>query len=160
MKPRTKFIVGGVLVIGTASYLAASAIRDTGVYYLTPGELAFFAALEPAVSHLSRVFVQVPLAALIEVRASDRKAQTAQYNRIDRKRVDFVLVDAKTLVVQAVVELDDRSHFLDDRRSRDELVDEAVAKAGIKIIRFPAQASYNSDQILERITKALATPSK
>ena len=39
---------------------------------MTPGELAFFAALEPAVSQLSRVFVQVPLAALIEVRASDR----------------------------------------------------------------------------------------
>jgi len=127
---------------------------------MTPGERAFFAVLEPAVSHISRVFVQVPLAALIEVRASDRKAQTAQYNRIDRKRVDFVLVDPKTLVVQAVVELDDRSHFLDDRRLRDELVDEAVAKAGIKIIRFPAQASYNSDKILERITQGLATPSK
>ena len=40
MKPRTKFIIGGVLVIGTASYLAASAIRDTGVYYLTPQELS------------------------------------------------------------------------------------------------------------------------
>src|SRR4029079_9615499 len=40
MKPRTKFIIGGALVIGTASYLAASAIRDTGVYYLTPAECA------------------------------------------------------------------------------------------------------------------------
>jgi len=40
VKARTKFIIGGVLVIGTASYLAASAIRDTGVYYLTPGELS------------------------------------------------------------------------------------------------------------------------
>src|SRR6266550_2128291 len=40
VKPRTKFIVGGVLVIGTAGYLAASAIRDSGVYYLTPGELS------------------------------------------------------------------------------------------------------------------------
>ena len=127
---------------------------------MTPGELAFFAALEPSVSHLSRVFVQVPLAALIDVQASDRRAQTAAFNRICQKRVDFVLVDPKSLVVQAVVELDDRTHFLDDRRLRDELVDEAVAKAGIKIIRFPAQASYNSDQILERITKALATPSK
>ena len=40
MKPRTKFIIGGVLVIGTAGYLAASAINDTGVYYLTPAELS------------------------------------------------------------------------------------------------------------------------
>ena len=40
VKPRTKFLIGGALVIGTAGYLAASAIKDTGVYYLTPGELS------------------------------------------------------------------------------------------------------------------------
>jgi len=40
VKPRTKFLIGGAFVIGTAGYLAASAIKDTGVYYLTPGELS------------------------------------------------------------------------------------------------------------------------
>lgn len=40
MKPRTKLIIGGILVIGTPGYLAANAIRDTGVDYLTPGELS------------------------------------------------------------------------------------------------------------------------
>jgi very-short-patch-repair endonuclease len=124
---------------------------------MTPGELAFFTALEPAVSQLSRVFVQVPLAALIDFRSSDGSARTAANNRIDRKIVDFVLVNPKSLDVQAVVELDDRSHILDHRRARDEVVEHALKKAGIQIIRFPAQASYNSDQIRERITKALAT---
>jgi cytochrome c-type biogenesis protein CcmE len=47
VKPRTKFIIGGVLVIGSASYLAASAIRDTGVYYLTPGELSAKTRTDP-----------------------------------------------------------------------------------------------------------------
>jgi cytochrome c-type biogenesis protein CcmE len=47
VKPRTKFIIGGILVIGTASYLAASAIRDTGVYYLTPGELSAKTKADP-----------------------------------------------------------------------------------------------------------------
>ena len=40
MKPRTKFLIGGGLVLGLAGYLMASSIRETGVYYLTPGELA------------------------------------------------------------------------------------------------------------------------
>lgn len=40
VKARTKFIVGGILVLGTAGYLMASAIGETGMYYLTPGELA------------------------------------------------------------------------------------------------------------------------
>jgi len=32
-------MLGGALVLGTAGYLMASSIRETAVYYLTPGEL-------------------------------------------------------------------------------------------------------------------------
>jgi cytochrome c-type biogenesis protein CcmE len=39
MKPRTKFLIGGALVLGVAGYLMASSITATGVYYLTPTEL-------------------------------------------------------------------------------------------------------------------------
>ncbi len=37
---RTKFLIGGALVLGTAGYLMATSIQDTGMYYLTPTELA------------------------------------------------------------------------------------------------------------------------
>jgi cytochrome c-type biogenesis protein CcmE len=40
MKARTKFIIGGSLVLATVGYLMASGIKETGVYYLTPTELA------------------------------------------------------------------------------------------------------------------------
>ena len=40
MKARTKFLIGGALVLGVAGYLMASSIKDTGVYYMTPTELA------------------------------------------------------------------------------------------------------------------------
>ena len=40
MNARSKFAIGGILVLGTAGYLMASSIRSTGMYYLTPGELA------------------------------------------------------------------------------------------------------------------------
>ena len=39
VRARTKFIIGGILVLGTAGYLMASSIGETGMYYLTPGEL-------------------------------------------------------------------------------------------------------------------------
>ncbi len=39
MKPRTKFALGGLLVLSTATYLMASSIDETGMYYLTPNEL-------------------------------------------------------------------------------------------------------------------------
>lgn len=40
MKARTKFLAGGLLVLGTAGYLMASSVEDTATYYLTPTELA------------------------------------------------------------------------------------------------------------------------
>ncbi len=40
MKARSKFLIGGVLVLGTAGYLMVSSIDETAQYYLTPTELA------------------------------------------------------------------------------------------------------------------------
>lgn len=40
MKPRTQFMIGGLLVLGTAGWLMATSIRETGEYYLTPTELS------------------------------------------------------------------------------------------------------------------------
>ncbi len=56
MKPRTKFLIGGALVLGVAGYLMASSINDTGVYYLTPSELA---AKMQSDSNFSNVGVKV-----------------------------------------------------------------------------------------------------
>ncbi|HEY2375791.1 MAG TPA: cytochrome c maturation protein CcmE [Gemmatimonadaceae bacterium] len=40
MKARTKFLLGGLLVLGPVGYLMASSIKQTGVYYMTPTELS------------------------------------------------------------------------------------------------------------------------
>ena len=40
MNARTKFLIGGGLILATVGYLMASGIKETGVYYLTPAELA------------------------------------------------------------------------------------------------------------------------
>lgn len=39
MQARNKFLIGGALVLGTAGFLMAGAIKDTAVYFLTPAEL-------------------------------------------------------------------------------------------------------------------------
>jgi len=48
MKPRTKFLLGGALILGTAGWLMASSIEETGTYYLTPTELAAKVAKDPS----------------------------------------------------------------------------------------------------------------
>ncbi|MFQ6046531.1 MAG: cytochrome c maturation protein CcmE [Gemmatimonadales bacterium] len=52
MKPRTKFIIGAVLVAGAMSVLMASSIRETGVYFLTPSELAAKVAADPTMHNV------------------------------------------------------------------------------------------------------------
>ncbi|HKV49766.1 MAG TPA: cytochrome c maturation protein CcmE [Gemmatimonadaceae bacterium] len=48
LKPRTKFLVGGALILGVAGYLMATAIAQTGTYYMTPTELATKVAQDPS----------------------------------------------------------------------------------------------------------------
>ena len=48
MKARSKFLVGGALVLGTASWLMASSARETATYYLTPTELASKVTKDPS----------------------------------------------------------------------------------------------------------------
>jgi cytochrome c-type biogenesis protein CcmE len=48
MKPRTKFLIGAGLVLATAGYLMASSISETGMYYVTPTELATKIAADPS----------------------------------------------------------------------------------------------------------------
>lgn len=47
MKATTKFLTGGVLILGAAGYLMASSISSTGTYYLTPTELSGKTASDP-----------------------------------------------------------------------------------------------------------------
>ena len=47
MKARTKFLIGGALVLMSAGYLMASSISKTGTYYMTPAELTTRIAADP-----------------------------------------------------------------------------------------------------------------
>lgn len=48
MHPRTKWLAGGVLILGAAGVLMANAIKATGEYYLTPQELAAKISSDPS----------------------------------------------------------------------------------------------------------------
>lgn len=48
MHPRTKFLLGGAVVLGAAGVLMAGAIKDTGVYFLMPAELEAKVAADPS----------------------------------------------------------------------------------------------------------------
>ena len=49
MKPRQKFLIGAGLIVASATFLAATSINETGMYYLTPTELTTKVASDPSI---------------------------------------------------------------------------------------------------------------
>ena len=48
MSAPTKVLLAGLLVLGTVGYLMATGIRETGVYFVTPSELAARVDADPS----------------------------------------------------------------------------------------------------------------
>jgi very-short-patch-repair endonuclease len=69
--------------------------------------------------------------------------------------VDFVVIDPVTTAILLVIELDDKTHRLPDRQSRDTFVDEALKSAGVAILRIPAAREYDLDALREQVEHAL-----
>ena len=47
MKAGHKFLVGALLIVGSVGFLIAEGVKETGVYFLTPAELAAKTASDP-----------------------------------------------------------------------------------------------------------------
>lgn len=92
-----------------------------------------YAKLKPIAEELGyTVFAKVRLLDLVKPVKGTRKYKTYFY-KVQAKHVDFVLCDKK-LVVRYIIELDDSSHDTEERKKRDQFVDEVVQSVGYQII--------------------------
>src|SRR5262249_39435320 len=110
----------------------------------------FYRVLLQAVAGQFVIMSKVRLSDLVDVRARGR-VWSASFNRICRKHVDFVLLDPRTLTIQLVIELDDRSHDLERRTDRDGFVNEVLHEAGIPILRIRAAPGYVVTTLADQI---------
>lgn len=76
------------------------------------------------------------------------------YNRINRMSADFVVCNKDSRVV-AVIELDDSSHERDDRKIADAKKNRVLTSAGIRIVRWQANALPD-----EHTIKAILAPNR
>jgi very-short-patch-repair endonuclease len=114
--------------------------------FLSSAEKSFFQVLKTMIGDRLVICPQVSLAALFYVPRSE-SFQTYQ-NKIDRKRVDFLLCDPKTLKPVFAIELDDSSHERPDRQERDAFVEEVFEAAELPLVRVPAQQTYNTQELI------------
>ena len=94
------------------------------------------------------VMAKVGLKDIIESNSNDRRQKNSDWGRIKSKHVDFVIIDSLTSQIISCVELDDSSHASNAAKKRDEVKNESLRLAGVKLTRIRATGSYTKEQIL------------
>ncbi len=129
---------------GTRTGALPYRLRD---HFLTKAEFSFYSVLRSAVGDRVVILCKINLNDLFYV-AKPNENQGAR-NRIDRKHVDFVLCDPKTMQPEVALELDDKRRERADRRERDGFVDRVFETAGLALVRIRAQRGYNPGELRE-----------
>lgn len=119
-------------------------VRDD---FLSPAEHSFFLVLKSVVSELALVCPKVGLGDVFYAKSNDYSQYRTYTNKIDRKHVDFLLCNPKTVRPILGIELDDKSHQRADRQERDEFVENVFAKAKLPLLRVPVKRSYSIAEI-------------
>jgi hypothetical protein len=125
-------------------------VRDD---FLSPAETSFYHVLKSMLGERLVICPKVSLAELFFV-ARGESYQTWQ-NKIDRKRVDFLLCQPQTLKPVLAIELDNSSHRRADRQERDAFVEKVFAAAGLPLARVPVRATYNTRELASLFQAAM-----
>jgi hypothetical protein len=125
-------------------------------FLFSKAERSFFGVLEHVAGDSYLLFAKVRLADLMWLPKGTEKRQSL-LNRITAKHVDFVLCSRDTVRPLVAIELDDSSHQRQSRVQRDAFVDEALAAAGLPLVRVRAQAAYNVGEVRTQIERALGS---
>lgn len=105
--------------------------------FLSPAELNFYRVLQQSVNGQFLICPKVSLGDLFYTQTGEWKNNQAYHNKINRKHVDFLLCDPKTIRPVLGIELDDASHQRTDRRERDKLVDAVFEVAKLPLLHQP-----------------------
>jgi len=104
-------------------------------YIMTSTEANFFKRLERIAGDRYYIFPQIHLSSLLNNRVG-RQSWRGALSHIQRKSVDYALVDRQTMKTAYAIELDDASHSHPNRVERDEVVNEIFKLAKLPLVRF------------------------
>lgn len=115
--------------------------------FLSPAERSFYLVLKHIVSDRALISPKVALGDVFYVKSNNRSKFRTYTNKIDRKHVDYLLCDPKTVQPLLGIELDDKSHQRSDRQARDEFVEMVFKAAKLPLVRIRAQRSYTISEL-------------
>jgi hypothetical protein len=124
--------------------------------FLSPAEKSFYQVLKNVLGDDLAICSKVSLGDIFFVaRPNENKSA---YNRINRKHVDFLVCDPKTMVPCLGIELDDSSHQRQDRVERDAFVEAVFAAANLPLLHVPVRMGYNTTEISALVKQKIGRP--
>jgi hypothetical protein len=124
--------------------------------FISPAELNFFFNLKAVIGDSAHIFSKVKLSDLFYAKTGDFGTNRSYNNRIDRKHVDFLLCDPKTLKPILCIELDDKSHQRADRQERDDFVNHVFEAAKLPLMHISVQRSYSQSELKSKLAAYLS----
>lgn len=126
-------------------------------YFLTISEKELFQLLqEYIIDKEILIFPQLHLSTLLEVNENNNDL-LGKFNWINKLYVDFVLFDKNTIQPLLVIELNDPTHFWNNRKARDEFVMKALNSNNINLLTFTNEDIKNKDVIFAQLDEKLKT---
>lgn len=122
--------------------------------FLSDAEASFYHLIKDMMGEYLTICPKVALSNIFYIPRTHEKYQV-YLNKIDRKNVDFLICEPKTMRPRFAIELDDSSHKRDDRIERDEFVDVVFKTVGLPLVRVPVRVAYDTRELGERFKSAL-----
>lgn len=123
-------------------------------YLMTAAENEFFDTLLKSVGDSYYVFPQVHLSAFLYKSKGQAYWRGAQ-DYIEKMSVDYIICDKKYRKPLLAIELDDKTHDLENRKKRDADVERILANANLPLLRFRDVRDLPDTEIIRRINSVL-----
>jgi hypothetical protein len=120
--------------------------------FLSPDEYSFYKLAVQVLHEKYTICPKVSMAELLFVTNQDQAA----FNRISRKRIDFVVCDSETMTPIYAIELDDKSHDSPQRQERDLFLDNAFKAARLPLIHIKDQRAYTREELIMQLLQPLS----
>lgn len=123
-------------------------------FLISRPEHEFFDILVEILGNKYNIFTQVHLPTILEHKVIGQNWKGA-FSHINGKSVDFVICDKAYIKPLLAIELDDKSHEREDRIERDGVVEQMLKEAGMPLLRFSNNGSFNKEEMSRLVLEKL-----
>lgn len=125
----------------------------TNKYVMTQTELIFYRELKTITDKLGLIiFPQVDLKSIIQIK---EKNDITSLNKINRKSIDYTIVEKNNCKIVCCIELNDYTHNRQSRKESDKFKEKIFEEVNIPLFREEVKYKYDLEKIENQIKQCI-----